>query len=385
MKKVGIITFYKSDNVGAVLQAYALQKCLFNNGYSAEIIQYIDAKKKGRKMNIIKRLIHNIWYHKIKRDILKDKKWARVISFIDKNDSVSKNVFTSSAMINNDPPIYDVYITGSDQVWNDSITGADDSYYLSFAPESAVKLAYGASCGSVSALMKEKEKKEMLLSKLDLIGVRETNMAVVLKEEFGLNSELVLDPTLLLTKNEWENVASKSEIIRNDNYILCYIMPGDKIVEKGIEEIAKELARQTGYNIVRVGLKDIDRLRFRKNDIFDVGPAEFVKLISDAKYVVTNSFHGSVFSINLGVSVFGVINGELDGVATRASRLISIYNLLGMENRLIKYSTNDDNWRLSISAYSFDYSEAHIKLENERRKSLSFLIKGIELKKVKNG
>ncbi len=379
MKKIGIITFYKSDNLGAVLQAYALEECIRKKGYSAEIIQYSDLKKKEKKMNTVKKVLHNFWYHTLKRKILKDKKWVSVQNFINKNDSLSEQVYYSSAEINNHPPHYDVYITGSDQVWNDSITGEDDSFYLSFAPEKATKISYGSSCGSIKGLLKNKEKKAMLLSRYDAVAVRESNLVSALKNEFNIDAQLVLDPTLLLRPADWESVLSQSKKALKGNYILCYIMPGDKVIETGIAQIAKELSRQTGYRIVRLGLKDKDRLKFRKDDIFDAGPAEFVRLIADAEYVVTNSFHGSVFSINFGKNVYGVINGEVDGRATRAARLISVYELLGMNDRLIMFKTNDESWKSSVVKDDYDYSQAHQKLEEEREKSVSYLLKGIEL------
>lgn len=384
MKKVGIITFYKSDNLGAVLQAYALHRCVAQNGYAAEIIQYSDIKKKQQKMNFGKRILHNLWFKTVKRGLFKDKKWSRVESFVEKYDALSAQAYYSSAEINQDPPRYDVYITGSDQVWNDSITGADDSYFLSFAPDESVKLAYGASCGSIKEMMKNNEKKRMLLSRLDAVGAREDALVQILKREYSIDSELVLDPTLLLRSDEWSCVAEASEIIRTDNYILCYVMPGDSVVETGIDQIANELAARTGYKVVRLGLKDTARLRFRKDDIFDAGPAEFVRLIADAKYVVTNSFHGSVFSINFKKNVFGILNGKEDAGATRATRLISIYKLLGMEDRLIPFTTENDNWKTAITTNHYDYAQVNQKLEAERRKSISYLIMGIAQQKESN-
>lgn len=381
MKKAGIITFYKSDNPGAVLQAYALQKYISQNGYKAEIIQYADLKKKSLKMNPVKRILHNFWYHTLKRKVFKDKKWQRVLKFIDTNDSLSEKRYTSADEISKLPPQYDVYITGSDQVWNDSITGADYSYYLSFAPDNAVKIAYGASCGSVKTFLKNKEKKAEYLSRYDVIAVRETNFASVLQSDFGIDAQIVLDPTLLLSADEWKNISEQSEIVKKDKYILCYIMPGDKVVENGIAQIAEELNKQTGYKIVRFGLKDKDRLKFRKDDIFDAGPAEFVRLIADASFVITNSFHGSVFAVNFGKNLFGIINGEVDGSLTRASRLISVYELLGMNDRLISFSSKDKSWRASVKSEDYNYEKASAKLSEERKNSADYLLKSLELKK----
>lgn len=382
MKKIGIITLYKSDNPGAVLQAYALQQFIKQEGYNAEIIQYTDTKKREQKMNPVKRMLHRFWYTTLKRKLLKDRKWIRVQNFIQQNDSLSVQTYNSNAEIKKHPPIYDIYITGSDQLWNDSITGADDAYFLSFAPDNAVKISYGTSSGSIKEILKNKAEKTALLSRYDAIAVRETDLVSTLKSEFGIKAESVLDPTLLMRPDSWKMIADQSLITREDDYILCYIMPGDRLVETGIEQIAEELARQTGYHIVRVGLKDKDRLRCRKNDIFDAGPAEFVRLIADAKCVITNSFHGSVFSINFGKNVYGVINGEVDGRKTRASRLISIFELLGMDNRLVFFSEKDEGWKSHVTENQYDYENAHLKLEAEREKSTSYLIKWLEFQKT---
>lgn len=373
MRTVGIITFYKSENIGAVLQAFALQYSLAKLGYHAEIIQYTDAQKKTAHIPRGKLFLHNLWYHTIKRSMLQDKKWRRICAFIEEYDTLSPEAFHSAALLHQVPPIYDIYITGSDQVWNPSITGNDEAYFLTFAPVTAVRFSYGASLGNISILKKQTEKMKYLIGQLDAVSVREKDAAEAICELIGAPVTQVLDPTLLLNSSEWASLTEKTPSVVEYPYILCYYMPGDKAIEAGIRKASEYIKKITGLRIVNIGKKDWARLGFHREDIFDNGPLEFLWLIQHASYVVTNSFHGTAFSANLKRSFFVPIKTTENKQATRSSRIVSFLDMLGLNDRMFEV---DDNGRALSDIYpalEMDYRDAYSRLKTARADSVLFL------------
>lgn len=378
MKSVGILTFYKSENVGAVLQACALQNVLTEMGYTAQIIQYVDQKKKQSRIPTAKRIAHNLWYDGIKRGLLRDIKWRRICDFVEKYDSLSEKAYFSHAAIHKDPPLYDVYITGSDQVWNPSITGNDETYYLTFAPAEAVRLSYGASLGNISVLQRDPEKTAYMLRQLDAISVREKDAACAISDMIHKPVTQVLDPTLLLDAEKWTTFIAHRKPVVKQPYILCYYMPGNSAMEEGIRNIADTLRKKTGLPVVNIGKKDWQKLRFCKEDLFDHGPLEFLWLIKNAAYVVTNSFHGTAFSINFGKPFYVPTADNESTAATRTSRILSLLSALKLEERLIPVDANGNITSPKITEQSLDYTEAHSKLAELRDTSVAFLRNGCE-------
>ncbi len=373
MKRVGIITFYKSENIGAVLQAYALQKKLHNLGFQAEIIQYTDKIKRSAKMNKVKRVFHKLWFDVIKRGIFRDRKWRRTCDFVNTHILLSKEKYSSSVTLHRTPPVYDVYITGSDQVWNPNITGNDESYFLTFAPAEKRRISYGASLGNIDILNKNPEKIKYLLRQLDAISVREKDAAEAIEQLTGNSVTQVLDPTILLTNEDWSSLTKEMAPLTEKPYILCYYIPGDPAIEQGIRNAANYLKQKTGYEIINLGKKDKERIRFSKEDVFDNGPLEFLWYVEHASYVVTNSFHGTAFSINFKKPFFVPRKSNENKTKSRASRIVSILELTGLSERMFEI---DDNGKLVSDNYpddAMDFTDAHQKLNTLRQESLSFL------------
>ena len=373
MKSVGILTFYKSENVGAVLQACALQQVLTEMGYSAQIIQYLDQKKKQSRLSKGKRIIHNLWYTGIKRGLLRDLRWRRICDFVEKYDTLSEKAYFSQAAIHKDPPQYDIYITGSDQVWNPSVTGNDETYYLTFAPAEAIRLSYGASLGNISVLQKDPEKLKYMLCQLDAISVREKDAACAISDLIQKPVTQVLDPTLLLDAQRWMRFTANSAPVVKHPYILCYYMPGNAAIEKGIRNIAETLHKKTGLPVVNIGKKDWQKLRFCKEDLFDHGPLEFLWLIQNAACVVTNSFHGTAFSINFGKPFYVPATGNENTAITRTSRIFSLLSALELEDRLVRVDNEGNMMSSEIAEQTIDYTEINNKLTELRNASVAFL------------
>lgn len=381
MKRVGILTFYKSENVGAVLQACALQNTLTGMGYSAQIIQYLDQKKKQSRIPKVKRIAHNLWYDVIKRGLLRDIKWRRICDFVEKYDTLSEKAYFSNGAIHRDPPQYEVYITGSDQVWNPGITGNDETYYLTFAPAETIRMSYGASLGNISVLQRDPEKMAYMLCQLDAISVREQDTACAISDLINKPVSQVLDPTLLLDAQRWMTFTAPMEAMVKQPYILCYYMPGNPAMERGIRNIAERLREKTKLPIVNIGKKDWHRLRFCKEDLFDHGPLEFLWLMQHASYVVTNSFHGTAFSINFGKPFYVPTADNESSATTRTSRILSLLFALKLEDRLVPVDADGNITNPKVTEQILDYTEAHSKLKELKDASIAFLQNSCEGKK----
>ena len=296
-KKIGILTFQKAINLGASLQAFALNKYINSLGKECETIDY-SADKIAKSYKLIrickpKRFVKNLI--KLPENYNKKKKFN---NFIEQNVKLSKEKYTKEN-ISDANKIYDKFIVGSDQVWNYDITN-DYNYYLKFVDDKNKRYSYAASLGNVDNIDKNKEIIKKELKKYDLITVREKSAIDKLKTSMKLDSKLVLDPTFLLDKKEYEKIIDKKDSKENkkenkenkEKYILVYFLQ-----EPTVFDIAKKLKKLTGYKIKAItGIvipKNVNDVEFIKNS----GVENFLSLLNDAEYVVTDSFHGVALSI----------------------------------------------------------------------------------------
>lgn len=365
MKKIKIITFHNAHNYGAFLQVFALQKKLAEDN-NVEIINYENNEiikdynilhiDKTSIKKFFKSVISNIVF--LRKKIIKYYKFKRMIG---KNIFLTKRVFMSEKDLKSNPPKADIYITGSDQVWNSEIThGLCDSYTLNFGPTDIKRISYGASIGNTILSRNEEEVYRTKISKIDCISVREEDGKKLL-ESIGINKpiEVVLDPTLLLCKNDWEKIIEKERLINNP-YILSYMIVADDEYEK----IVNKLANITGLKIVHFGAR---KNRYKKNNLksaFTSDPFEFVNLIKNAEYVVCTSFHATVFSIIFNKK-FWVIPHRKTG-----SRVTNLLDKLGISERAV--NSLEDFEKLNYDK-EIDYEKVNKKLEEERKKSIDWL------------
>lgn len=367
MKKIGTITFHESINYGALLQTYALQYYLNNQGYDSEVIDYRNSERGIKHMSFSRKLVHHIWHRVIKKMLIGEIRQRKTANFINKNITLSKKKYTNYSMLYNEPPIYDAYITGSDQVWNPKNTSGDSSYFLTFAPKDKLKISYAPSFGVTVLNDKHKEKYKEWLLGIDYLSVREKEGQAIIKDLVNKNATMTVDPTLLLKKEEWEKIAVP---YRNRKpYVLCYHMPGDKIVNGAISRIAKHIAKKNDWDVISIGQKEYMKLIPGNKKIFDAGPDEYVGLFQNADFVLTNSFHGTVFSIIFNKPFYVPINRNLPPEKVLSSRISSLLNILSIENRLI--SANDE-LNLDYSA-NIDYTKVNSLLKKAREESQKFL------------
>ena len=386
--KIGIVTFVKCDNYGAELQAYALQKKLNLLGYDAEVIDLeketgvIEGSFSTYKNAIINRfkqygLIKG--FYKI-IELAKDKYNSRK-ALIENADKVkerhrifecffddyirhSDKFYTLEEVRNAQRLPYDVMIAGSDQIWNYMQTKYLDVFFLMMANRwGAKKISYAASF-SISKLPKSKKGiYKKYLENMDSISVREITGIDIVKSCSDCNVTVVLDPTLLLNRNEWiEYIGKRNYLPENKRYVVIYTLSGSHY----IYSLAKRIAKSLGVDVINI------KLGYSKTDgddnivhINDAGPQEFISIFSHAAYVITDSFHGTAFSINFNIPFTTLLNPA----SNINSRALSILKLTGTESRLIY----DDGTNKVPDTFKMDFNQINKIIENYREKSLIFL------------
>lgn len=294
--KICVVTFFK-HNYGAFLQAYALQQSLMRLGFDAEVLDYDYAKDKtflgvpykGRKnpISFFKALSYRLLVRSVSR-----KKDALFQKSAEEHIKQTKYYKTYEAVLA-DPPQADIYITGSDQVWNPFMAPQGlDSRLLTFAdPERSVLCSYAASMGILYLNGESKNKFQKHLKNFDLISVREARSCVTLDGVTDKHIEVNKDPALLLDRSGWDAFAAPYGTEKD--YVFLYLAQRDD----ALVEYARDIAKKNGWAIIdcHASVKySIDCLN--GGDI--LSPMEFVGSIKNAKYIVTNSFHCLVFTIH---------------------------------------------------------------------------------------
>ncbi len=370
MNKVGIVTYHHYYNYGTALQAYALQKAIDRiDGYQAEIIDFRSHEEKqlSRWQLILLRLRRIPAYIREWKRVKAIKKYstefARKNPFFDdffKNDLITGSVtYHSFAELKKNAPDYDILVTGSDQTWSPKI-GFHPAFFLEFGSQKALRIAYAPSIGVSNFSEEEAEFVNVHLQPYDALSCRESLGTKVLQECVkGKEIVNVLDPTFLLRSEDWDSIAVAPQI--KGDYILCYFI-GHRTYYR---DIAAQLSQDLGIPLyfIPVSWQDMGK---GNNLLPESGPREFLGLIRNARLVLTDSFHGTAFSINYHKSFYSFIKIEGGKSASDNSRLYDILSKVHLEDRLV-----DTPQRISFT--DIDYSEASNLLEEERTKSNTFL------------
>lgn len=259
---------------------------------------------------------------------------------------------------------YDAVICGSDQIWNPS--WARRRLFLEFVPEEINKVIYGASLGVEKMTPSQMEMFKPRIERLQHVSVREYS-AKHLLECFIENTEIkvVLDPTLLLSSEEWQKIAENT---LHDRYILTYFL--GEYADK--TEYIKKIAAKLGLKIINIPFasgEKIDKVMFGDIKIIDADPGEFIGLIKGADYVLTDSFHACVFSILFKVNFYVF---KRDGKDSMMGRIDTLLHHFHLPDRVI--DTKFDIQKMSV----IDYSNTDILQEELRKESLDFLLKSIQ-------
>ena len=264
-------------------------------------------------------------------------------------------------------------MVGSDQVWGPFSLYAK-FYNLLFVDDRIPKFSYASSFGVSNIHPCQKDAVAHYLNRINRIGVREQRGKEIVKELTGRDAEVVLDPTLLLSQGEWARNIDESRCKVGEPYILCYVL-GER---KDIRGVIKELGEKTGLKIVN--LPHIDNYHAMDNslgdiNLYDVGPFDFIRLIRDADYVVTDSFHGSVFSILFHKKFITFYRQDPKAKGSTHSRIDSLFSIFNIKDRIYKTDIYD-----SIQK-EIDYDYVDGKLEEMRKDSITFLTDSLALSK----
>lgn len=354
MKKAGIITFQESNNFGALLQAYALKIIVEKFGYECEIINYHSKFKESQ---------YNFTWSKNRKFLVNVNLWLSQLLSNDLYDEFRRKYLKIGDLLTKDELIvyiekFDKVICGSDQVWNGKNTGYDDIYFLSFVKDINKKIAYAPSFGFNKFSENVNFYKDNITN-FKYLSIREKTAAEMIKSIINKDAEIVLDPSLLIKKEEWNKFVKNTN--KKEYIFLYYIGYNSKMIK-----FVKKLSKLTGLEIIQP-LKTFRDYRngFR---VKKIGPIEFVDYIANAKYVVTNSFHGIAFSINLNKSFFAFTN--TNSMSKSNNRITDFLGALELLDRLDPSINDYDN--------QIEYLRVNEKLDQLRNSSLEFLRKGLE-------
>lgn len=372
--KIGIITLYhNSQNYGGLLQAYALVHYLNGLGYTAEQIDFDNVRTDliSRLKKNLKTLGKRESTPAVDEDILKklNIRESCLKKYREENIPHSSKVYNYSNIneLNRD---YDIFICGSDQIWN---YRRSDAYYLQFAEESKIKFSFSA--GMSNVLLNKKDRKWTIsaLEKLDGISVREEEIIKNLK---GINKEITVtvDPTLLVDAEDWKNVEIQPSVSSN-KYLLCYFLSPDLSMRKMAQEYAtlKKLKIVTVPNINKSCINaDKD---FGDIQLIELSPPMLLGYIDNADAIITDSFHITLFSCLFNKYVYTFSRSEHPEMSPRITNLLKLF---GRNSRLIDVSEKTElNDFLFMESCNGDLK----KLETMKLQSQQYIKRMLDIKK----
>ncbi|QGQ47218.1 polysaccharide pyruvyl transferase family protein [Metabacillus sediminilitoris] len=373
--KICTITCHDVYNHGASLQAYGLMTYLLKMGHDVEIIDYkpdylsnhynifsISNPKWNR--NFFTKFIYLTIKIPSRIPGLKRKKVFD--QFTSNYLRVTKSRFTSNEELKRNIPNADVFICGSDQIWNClHKNGKDPAFYLDFVPNEKIKVSYAASFATDEIPDEYKNIVKSRIEKLDGVSLREKSGVEIVKK-LGVNKAVnVIDPVFLLEKEDWNKIGTK-EI--KEKYILIYDFDNSDLIKK----IAKQISNETVCKIYTINQ---NKLKYADKYYIFEGPETFVSLIRNAEFVISNSFHAAVFSI-IYEKDFIIVN-RTENINTRMRDLLDD---LKLNERLVS-----ENYNLDQLLKKIDYKETKKILDSKIRFSQKFLEDVLsEPKKVRN-
>lgn len=369
--KAGILTFHYAHHYGAQLQAYALMRAIAGLGVDCEIIDYVrkdtvEGSSLFKKGFSARALLSNantlINYGGLKR------RHARFGSFVRDNMRLSGKHYSSYDELKADAPEYDVYVCGSDQIWNPMIFEEktfDPAFFADFA-KSGRRIAYAPSFGISSIPGNLRDTLKEYLDKFDCLSAREKQGEDIIREVAGRESATVLDPTLLPGKEEWAALASTP--VFKEPYLLCYFITDGKKYGEAVRIFSGK------YKLPVVSLCGSRRVvPSTRHKVMDAGPKEFLGLFANARAVCTDSFHGTVFSI-IFEKPFVCFESRQKAEKAVNSRLYNILGKLGLLSHIYSHTMNAMEFEKRVEEAGMpDYRQVAELLGDERDKSFRYL------------
>lgn len=378
MKKIGTLTLFdENNNYGGTLQAFALCNAINLMGYNCEVIKYHNGKNpiypdsKSKMVQYSNLEVLN----KVKNKLLYKLNFLIANTLAERNQLFEnfRNIYIPHSTLYTDDTIkntldkYDVFISGSDQVWNPN--AVQYGFLQSFVDQNKIKCSYAASISRDKLSEHEKEILIPYIEKFDCISVRENTAKKILKECGIENVEVNIDPTFLVDKKIWKTIIG--EPIQKKKYIICYFFSDSykyrkklqKFCEKNNYELLFIPYAQQVYNV-----KDSFGMGKKINK---VGPIEFLNLIYNAEFVFTDSFHGVAFSIIFNRNFYVFTRDNNENKTSKNSRIYDILNKFGLQKQLVSDNFNIDE----IDKNLINYKEVNTLLEKEKEKAYEYLKK----------
>lgn len=360
--KTFTVTIHHSCNYGAILQTYALQQAVLENGVDNEVMEYPYNEKYYGKVSF-KNPIYDlkIVYSNIQKIIHRKKIRKREDSFALFRANLLKlsRMYSSMDDLRKDPPKVDALITGSDQVWrfvaNEEFV---EARFLDFGPENIKRISYAPSIERLNYTDSQKEYVKNILKGYASISVREQSAADYLKSFAGLEVSRVLDPVFLLEKKDWLKIVTERKI--KGPYILCYQVQSAPLMQKLVNKIKK----LTGYRTVAV-LPYSTKWINTDETLYDVSPEEFLYLIEGAEIVISASFHGAALGIEFDKVVYATARN------TYNERIKGIMNLVGAGDFFVENESEIPH------PNAYDKKKVLAKLCEEREYSKLYLKKSL--------
>lgn len=367
--RIKTLTTYDVYNYGASLQAYALQTYLSQQGHDVEIIryqpEYLSRKYDYRWVNPeskMSRWAVTRFMYRIAKYFQRQTTMGRKRMFDHFNHQIlreTKLEYKTFEELCKNPPEADIFICGSDQIWNVLYdAGRDPAFYLEFVPKGKKKVSYAASFSYLEIDKENHERIAKSLKKFDVVSVREYHGLEILKS-MEIEGTWVLDPVFLLSADYWKIFAKQGKLQEESTrepYLLVYDFEGNKLIKECAKKYAKE------HHLKIYAITDTYPQLYADRNFRKAGPIEFVQMITGCSAFMSNSFHGTVFSI-LFHKPFYVFKRHRHAVN---SRMVSLLTLFGLEDRMAEKVKD-------VFAQPIDWEMLEIILQEKKNESASFL------------
>ena len=360
-KTIGIATFF-DDNFGTCLQAYALQTIINRLGYQSEIIRYYRGTKHVQTESRWKKLFRyspSVVYKYFTQRAMIERKRTAFVKFRANHMTFSEDSYYRDSDLEGLENNYSAFVCGSDMIWSEDFQEDWKFLYLTYVSKNKC-IAYAPSFGKNYLTEQNIRRCDSYIHDIGYLSCRELAGVELIKQKFGLEAAHVMDPTLLLSSDEWNRAIATKERLVKSKYNLVYCFLGTK---NGREKIFKQIESQKDRELVFLSGADG---KYKKNMYRgSAGPFEFVQMYRDAEFVVTDTFHGMLFAI-IFHKPFVVLAKEPFGVS--ADRLKYTLSSLGLEDRYIQYDTIIDEKYLYL-----DYTPVIQKQKKMTNASLAYL------------
>lgn len=364
--KIGLITIYHVPNYGSVLQTYATQELLTKLGHEVSVIRYNYFNKRyydeiGHGPSLRER------FYPLKSLLMPCSKAAVLKRFRNKYLHFTIPFENRESLLEYDWSSYDAFVVGSDQVWNTRFLYGDPSFLLDFAPAGKHRYSISSSFATTSVEKKYESSFRDELLKFDAISVREQNGVNIIQKQLGIEKpvEVTLDPTLLLSKEEWLSLFPRKTLHQRKPYILYYMWAYAFEPRPYIYEVVRHFKAKMNCDVIALeGIrdsKDCQGITFINADNSTI--SEFIDLFSNASLVITSSFHGTAFALNFGVPVISIVPDN-DG----DDRQSTLLKKCGAENSIVHIGTE-----ITTIQPEYDMQRVVSILDGIRRENINWI------------